>query len=239
MESNQNIYQEYKQYRDPELKYWDETYDSMQPNKLINYENSQEFLMELDDWKDYLLHLNENSVLEFVEAEDKDMREKEIEEKDDKDEEYEDEDEDENEIIFEEYPDFAGKSKSMVPDNDRTSIKKTNNMGQRLLQKYGWKPGTGLGRESSGITKPLKFSMSRRRPGMGRIVDKNEKKRSKFGDSSRVIKIIGMISSDGESQNLDMPSKLSKTFEKVFWVVSKIYIYLYSFCLILISLARF
>jgi G-patch domain len=172
----------------------------MQPNKLADYVNSREYLMELDDWKDYLLHIDEQPALRFVEAKNEET----------------------GEVIDEDEESFEGTDDPGVEEskeeNDEKQDKKTvpenRNIAHRLLKKYGWKPGTGLGAQSSGITRPLKFSMSKKRPGMGRIVDSNVKTPGRFGSSSRVIRITDLLTVE-EAENPDILSKLGETFDMV------------------------
>lgn len=62
------------------------------------------------------------------------------------------------------------------PTNDTPSTQPKTDFAKRLLMKYGWKPGQGLGsQDRQGITKALRLAPVRRGArGRGRIIDKNK-----------------------------------------------------------------
>ncbi|KAK9469945.1 hypothetical protein V1512DRAFT_273776 [Lipomyces arxii] len=72
---------------------------------------------------------------------------------------------------------------------------KRETFAQRLLSKYGWTPGTGLGATSDGITKALHFSADKSMKGHGKIVDKNERRDDdgKYGKMSKVVVLLGLL----------------------------------------------
>ncbi|KAK9238220.1 hypothetical protein V1525DRAFT_401883 [Lipomyces kononenkoae] len=83
---------------------------------------------------------------------------------------------------------------SPPPDKPREKTAKET-FAKRLLAKYGWTPGTGLGATSGGITKALHFSADKAVKGRGKIVDKNARKTDdgKFGAMSKVIVLFGIV----------------------------------------------
>ncbi|OLL24319.1 DNA-damage-repair/toleration protein [Neolecta irregularis DAH-3] len=68
---------------------------------------------------------------------------------------------------------------------------------KRLMSKYGWTPGTGLGASSNGIINPLAAKIDKGKKGSGTIIDRNEKsyeeKYGKFGKMNRVICLENVI----------------------------------------------
>ncbi|KAJ9491118.1 hypothetical protein VN97_g2131 [Penicillium thymicola] len=83
------------------------------------------------------------------------------------------------------------------------------NFGERMLSKWGWNKGSGLGATGSGMVKPLQVKLEKRkkRPdsegggfvtpaGRGKIIGSNKKGEydtSKFGPMSEVVKLLGML----------------------------------------------
>ncbi|KAI8896599.1 hypothetical protein BC833DRAFT_596860 [Globomyces pollinis-pini] len=58
--------------------------------------------------------------------------------------------------------------KAGIPKKSHISVPiSKNNVGSRLLQKMGWKEGTGLGPQSAGITDPVPLSNHKGRKGLG------------------------------------------------------------------------
>ena len=92
---------------------------------------------------------------------------------------------------------------------------------ERLMSKYGWSKGKGLGAEESGIVNPLRVQMEKRKKksdaegggfrdpgGRGKIiggkknVPEKENDSGKFGPMSEVIVLRGMV------DNMDLDSEL-------------------------------
>lgn len=77
----------------------------------------------------------------------------------------------------------------------------------RLMSKYGWKHGTGLGADSTGIVQPLRMVAAKAKDaaGRGKIIDKNKNAGQsvvgKFGKMSEVVVLRGMVDGlEGEDE---------------------------------------
>ncbi|KAK9325924.1 hypothetical protein V1517DRAFT_127131 [Lipomyces orientalis] len=90
------------------------------------------------------------------------------------------------------------------PSNKPREKTAKETFAKRLLTKYGWTPGTGLGATSGGITKALHFSADKSMKGHGKIVDKNMRKtdEGKFGAMSKVIVLFGIVQPDQLDEDL-------------------------------------
>src|SRR5690606_10189843 len=66
------------------------------------------------------------------------------------------------------------------PTPPRSSLPGQKGFAQRLLAKYGWTSGTGLGASQSGIVQPLQAVVGKgKNAGHGKILDRNRKKAKK------------------------------------------------------------
>jgi hypothetical protein len=144
--------------------YWDEDYDPARPNVYKEYIHSEEKLAEEEDWEDYLAQWELGSDANSA----KPIEFTKSTESEDKSESIE-------ETSFHSKPE---------PVSDKKGI------GSKLLQKYGWKPGKGLGASEDGIVNPLRFSTHNKRPGSGRIVDKNKNSRQKKTSTASPVVIF-------------------------------------------------
>ncbi|KAK9369580.1 hypothetical protein V1509DRAFT_619898 [Lipomyces kononenkoae] len=95
---------------------------------------------------------------------------------------------------------------------------------KRLLAKYGWTPGTGLGATSDGITKALHFSADKAVKGRGKIVDKNERRTDtgKFGTMSKVIVLFGIV--QPEQLDEELAGEIGTECETKYGNVERVYV---------------
>jgi splicing factor 45 len=89
-------------------------------------------------------------------------------------------------------------SESNLPDDE--SAARSNRPGQkgfakRLLEKYGWTKGSGLGADGTGITSALKVKVDKSKSGAhGKILGGHRKvEEGKFGAPSEVVILRGML----------------------------------------------
>ncbi|KAK9461236.1 uncharacterized protein V1516DRAFT_675385 [Lipomyces oligophaga] len=136
---------------------WDDDYDPRRPNNYEEYKNSEEQYLEEEDWREFLIGLQKKRSSESEQAP-------------------------------------VSLSASPVPeasaDEPESALSRTDVMyrqpniqdqprlitpketfAKRLLSKYGWTPGQGLGATNTGITKPLRFSADKSKKGHGKIID--------------------------------------------------------------------
>ncbi|CAG8021310.1 unnamed protein product [Penicillium salamii] len=116
---------------------------------------------------------------------------------------------------------FAQEEQDQEPSEDAPRSNRPGQKGfaERLLSKYGWTKGTGLGATGSGMVKPLQVQVEKRkkRPdaegggfvtpaGRGKIIGskQNDQYASKFGPMCEVIILRGML--DGIDIDSEMAS---------------------------------
>ena len=143
---------------------YDQDYDPLRPNDYHEYTNSEEREYENEDWRQYLLMIKNDYTNDDIDNERQGLDYEQINDQSD--------DEDER------------------PDGRQVPQK---SVASKILGRYGWKPGQGLGVSSDGIVKALRFVVNKKRPGSGRIVDKNKRPAmiSKFGKMSKVVVVRG------------------------------------------------
>lgn len=86
------------------------------------------------------------------------------------------------------------------PSPDRSTRPGKAGFAQRLMSKYGWTSGTGLGADSSGIVQPLRMVATSKSSGRGKIVDRNSYDSGsaaaaggKYGKMSEVVVLESMV----------------------------------------------
>ncbi|KAK6499566.1 hypothetical protein TWF481_009932 [Arthrobotrys musiformis] len=98
--------------------------------------------------------------------------------------------EDDNEDVPPESGQGSGSTRSNRPGQ--------KGFAERLMSKYGWTKGTGLGASSSGMVHALQVKASKGKDakGVGKILDKNKKRKDdggKFGKMSEVVVLHKMV----------------------------------------------
>ncbi|KAK7205810.1 hypothetical protein BZA70DRAFT_142910 [Myxozyma melibiosi] len=216
---------------------WEDTYDPMRPNQYEEYKKSEEKFMEDEDWRSYLLDLKARR-----EGADQDRPEAESSQ------------EEEEEQQLEERRSFAPPTTYDDPASDSTGVTVSKapvmyqppdpsppphsppsppgprqksakeTFARRLLSKYGWTPGTGLGASSTGITKALRFSADNKKAGHGRIVDKNEKRddEGRFGKMSKVVVLREVV--DADEADEELAGEIGTECDAKYGTVERVYV---------------
>ncbi|KAK9446464.1 uncharacterized protein V1518DRAFT_423811 [Limtongia smithiae] len=195
---------------------WDDSYDLARPNSYEEYIQSEEKYMEDEDWRAFLLDLK-------LRNEQRGRQEK--SKKREADSESEEEEEmarlsfgasripsqfeyaDETTIsraplrYAKELPSPPSQEPAVLPSAPEN---KRQTFAKRLLTKYGWAPGTGLGADNNGIATALHFSANKNRKGHGKIVDRNarEAEGGKFGRMSKVVVLSGLVAAHDVDETL-------------------------------------
>lgn len=195
-----------------ETQYWDLEYDPLMPNSYHDYINSEENLAEIEDWMDYLeqwkneldkgnIAVELSGPVAFSKASSKS---------------YEESDMVHVPGDFEE-----------LSENTFEKTGKSQRVGAKLLQKYGWKQGKGLGVSEDGIVNALRFAVNKKRPGSGKIIDKNSQSRQKIkSDTSRVVVFKGILNTPDYSHIPleEIPSIIGAKCQEDYGDVIRVYI---------------
>lgn len=98
------------------------------------------------------------------------------------------------------------------------------------MSKYGWKHGTGLGADSTGIVQPLRMvaAKSKDAAGRGKIIDKNKKAgqmvEGKFGKMSEVVVLKGMVDGlEGEDEAV-LLQEIGEECQSKYGVVERVFV---------------
>jgi splicing factor 45 len=116
------------------------------------------------------------------------------------------EDNEDGEADYDDRPSGIGSS-GEPREEERSSRPGQLGFAKRLMSKYGWTQGTGLGADESGIINPLRVQVDKRRKkadadgggwaepgGKGKIIgSKRKEEASKFGRMSEVIVLQNML----------------------------------------------
>lgn len=193
---------------------WDDTYDPMLPNRYEEYKQSEEKFAEDEDWRSYLLDMKARKEgRSGADEEEEEEQEEEREELEDMAKNrfappptYENQNADLGNATISAEPIIylqPDRTPPSVADQPRVKSAKET-FAKRLLTKYGWTPGEGLGASSTGITKALHFSADKKKAGHGKILDKNVRRdeEGKFGKMSKVIKLHALVSIDEVDEEL-------------------------------------
>ncbi|CAG8175676.1 unnamed protein product [Penicillium nalgiovense] len=121
-------------------------------------------------------------------------------------------------VLAQEQPADEGEPDESAPRSLRPG---QQGFAERLLSKYGWTKGSGLGATGSGMVKPLEVKIEKRkkRPdsegggfvtpaGRGKIIGSNKKgeyETSKFGPMSQVVILQGML------QGMDLDAEIERS----------------------------
>jgi splicing factor 45 len=99
----------------------------------------------------------------------------------------------------------AGEHVEDQEPSQRTSRPGQKGFAERLMSKYGWTKGSGLGALGTGITSALKVKVEKKNAGHGKIIGVKRKameEEGKFGAMSEVVLLKGMV------DNLDLEYEL-------------------------------
>ncbi|KTW29854.1 hypothetical protein T552_01058 [Pneumocystis carinii B80] len=95
---------------------------------------------------------------------------------------------------------------------------------ERLMKKYGWEKGKGLGASNDGIVNPLIVKQSKDRKNIGSIINKNQpEKTGKFGKLSKVILLTNV--SELETVDDELSQEIGDECNKSYGKVERCFIY--------------
>ncbi|ODQ52919.1 hypothetical protein SAICODRAFT_71345 [Saitoella complicata NRRL Y-17804] len=115
------------------------------------------------------------------------------------------------------------------PTEEQRSLRPgQRDFASRLMSKYGWQSGTGLGADPSrrGILHALTVEASKERKGTGRILDANpvQKNEGRFGKTSKVVVLMNMVGGRGEVDD-ELGQEIGEECEKSYGKVERCFVY--------------
>lgn len=120
------------------------------------------------------------------------------------------------------------------PEDEPRSLRPgQQGFAHRLLAKYGWTKGSGLGAEGTGIVKPLQVVASKKKDevGRGKIIDQNKKKKDgdegKFGKMTEVVVLRGMLRGINKEEiaSGELRQEIGEECGEKYGRVERVYIY--------------
>ncbi|BFZ61792.1 hypothetical protein YB2330_002868 [Saitoella coloradoensis] len=115
------------------------------------------------------------------------------------------------------------------PTEEQRSLRPgQRDFASRLMSKYGWQSGTGLGADPSrrGILHALTVEASKERKGTGRILDANpvQENEGRFGKMSNVIVLMNMVGGRDEVDD-ELGQEIGEECEKSYGKVERCFVY--------------
>lgn len=186
---------------------WDDEYDPARPTSLEDYMDSEEPERMISEWEAYVpghedggsgedkfdenLEINELKGRSLGALTDRQVR-------------YE-------------LPSYEEGHLSLNVDRERETASSLD-FAQRIMAKYGWEKGQGLGAASTGITKPLAVRPTK--AGHGAIIDQNPER-----NLSKVVRLVGLDMEEADVQDIgDECSKKYGGIERIVLRKGNIYI---------------
>ncbi|KAL7273485.1 hypothetical protein RUND412_003660 [Rhizina undulata] len=118
-------------------------------------------------------------------------------------------------------------------EQEQTSEQRSLRPGQkdfarRLMNKYGWEAGVGLGADNSGITQPLRMvaNKDKKLSGTGKIIDKNKRKDEdgKFGKMSEVVVLGRMVDGLEDEDEAGLVQEIGEECQEKYGTVERVLI---------------
>ncbi|QSL65004.1 hypothetical protein MERGE_002308 [Pneumocystis wakefieldiae] len=107
---------------------------------------------------------------------------------------------------------------------DKSNMPGQKKFAERLMKKYGWEKGKGLGASNDGIVNPLIVKQSKDRKNTGSIINKNQpEKAGKFGKLSKVILLTNV--SELEAVDDELSQEIGDECNKSYGKVERCFIY--------------
>ncbi|KAK9479930.1 hypothetical protein V1514DRAFT_290525 [Lipomyces japonicus] len=223
---------------------WEDSYDPMRPNSYEDYQKSEEKYAEDEDWRDFLIDLQNKTRSRSTQLSDRSSDSGNDENRNEaparrsamiftKSQTHEEDNKTNSAHISREPIVYAQAQQGQNPDvnvkDDEPSLNgptrpDRSTFAKRLLSKYGWTPGTGLGASSEGITKALHFSADKKQKGFGKIIDKNTKQedQSRYGKMSKVIILQGIVNTGEVDEGL--AGEIGEECSEKYGQVERVYI---------------